>query len=129
MTATVNPVSHDLAFLNHLIESVGLQKAVPAIAKDPVLMTRIESVVKTIPTHHKLLLGDARKLSKISDESIHLVVTSPPYWNLKKYKESSGHLGNIDSYNYFLHEIDKVWSECFRVLVPGGRLFTDICRY
>src|SRR5208283_5653348 len=90
----------------------------------------IESIVKTHPTHHKLILGDSRKFSKIDDESVHLVVTSPPYWNLKRYEESTGQLGNIDDYDKFLHEIDKVWSECFRVLVPGGRLIIvvgDVC--
>ena len=128
-TLTSQPLTV-LAFLNPLIDSVGLQKAVPAIAKDPVLIKRIESIVKTIPTHHKLILGDSRKFSKIEDESVHLVVTSPPYWNLKKYEESTGQLGNIDDYDEFLKEIDKVWSESFRVLVPGGRLIIvvgDVC--
>ncbi|MFZ1898515.1 DNA-methyltransferase [Methanoregula sp.] len=130
MTATFTPPPTNLAFLDPLIGSVGLQKAVPAIAKDPVLIQRIESIVKILPTHHKLVLGDARKFSKIEDESVHLVVTSPPYWNLKKYEESSGQLGNIDDYDKFLHEIDKVWTECFRVLIPGGRLIIvvgDVC--
>jgi DNA modification methylase len=130
MTTTLTQSPSDLAFLNPLIDSVGLQKAVPAIAKDTVLIKRIESIVKTIPTHHKLILGDSRKFSKIDDESVHLVVTSPPYWNLKKYEESTGQLGNIDDYDEFLKEIDKVWSESFRVLVPGGRLIIvvgDVC--
>ena len=123
MTATFTPPPTNLAFLDPLIGSVGLQKAVPAIAKDPVLIQRIESIVKILPTHHKLVLGDARKFSKIEDESVHLVVTSPPYWNLKKYEESSGQLGNIDDYDKFLHEIDKVWTECFRV--PNPRRTSD----
>jgi len=130
MTTTLIQSPSDLAFLNPLIDSVGLQKAVPAIAKDPVLIKRIESIVKTIPTHHKLILGDSRKFSKIEDESVHLVVTSPPYWNLKKYEESTGQLGNIEDYDEFLNEINKIWSECFRVLVPGGRLIIvvgDVC--
>lgn len=130
MTTTLTQPPTDLAFLNPLIDSVGLQKAVPAIAKDPVLINRIESIVKVIPTHHKMILGDSRKFPKIDDESVHLVVTSPPYWNLKKYEESTGQLGNINDYDEFLYEIDKVWSECFRVLIPGGRLIIvvgDVC--
>jgi len=130
MTTTLTQSPSDLAFLNPLIDSVGLQKAVPAIAKDPVLIKRIESIVKNIPTYHKLILGDSRKFSKIDDESVHLVVTSPPYWNLKKYEESTGQLGNIEDYDEFLNEINKIWSECFRVLVPGGRLIIvvgDVC--
>lgn len=130
MTTIQDQPAHDLTFLNPLIDSVGLQKAVPALAKDPVLMKRIESIIRTIPTRHELVLGDSRNFSHISDESVHLVVTSPPYWNLKEYADSDGQLGNIDSYDEFLNEIDKVWSECFRVLVPGGRLIIvvgDVC--
>lgn len=130
MTTIQNQSAQDLTFLNPLIDSVGLQKAVPALAKDPVLMKRIESIIRTIPTRHELVLGDSRNFSHISDESVHLVVTSPPYWNLKEYADSDGQLGNIDNYDEFLNEIDKVWSECFRVLVPGGRLIIvvgDVC--
>jgi site-specific DNA-methyltransferase (adenine-specific) len=58
------------------------------------------------------------------------VVTSPPYWNLKRYNEHDDQLGHIDDYNEFLNELTKVWRECFRVLVGGGRLVCvvgDIC--
>lgn len=130
MTTTLEKPATDLAFLNPLINSIGLQKAVPAIARDPVLVGRIESLVKTIPTQHQLVLGDSRDLSQIDNESIHLVVCSPPYWNLKKYKDSPAQLGNINDYDEFLHGLSQVWAECFRVLVPGGRLVVvvgDVC--
>ena len=81
-------------------------------------------------TNHKLILGDARSFPFISDEPVHLVVTSPPYWNLKEYNEAEGQLGNVDDYEQFLVELEKVWRECFRVLVPGGRLVCvvgDVC--
>jgi len=71
-------------------------------------------------TTHKLHLGDARDLSWIPDESIHLVVTSPPYWTLKEYNHSAGQMGHIEDYTHFLNELDKVWVECRRVLVLGG---------
>jgi site-specific DNA-methyltransferase (adenine-specific) len=81
-------------------------------------------------TNHRLHLGDARDLSWLPDESIHLVVTSPPYWTLKDYQHSEGQLGDIEDYEAFLDELDKVWAECRRVLVPGGRVCCvvgDIC--
>ena len=81
-------------------------------------------------TRQRLINGDARDLSFLSDESIHLVVTSPPYWNLKRYNESPDQLGHVNDYESFLSELEKVWREVFRVLVPGGRLVCvvgDVC--
>lgn len=83
-----------------------------------------------IQTEHKIYCCDARDLSFIKDESVHLVVTSPPYWNLKKYEEHSSQMGHIDNYDLFVSELNKVWEEMFRVLVPGGRLVCvvgDVC--
>jgi len=81
-------------------------------------------------TYQRLMNGDARDLSFIDDESIHLVITSPPYWNLKRYNENPSQLGHIENYEAFLVEIEKVWRDVFRVLVPGGRLICvvgDVC--
>jgi len=77
-----------------------------------------------------LINGDARDLSCVDDESIHLVVTSPPYWNLKRYNENPDQLGHIQDYETFLGELEKVWRHVFRLLVPGGRLVCvvgDVC--
>ena len=106
------------------------QTDIPRIAKDERLLREIEGSVQQIPTEHRLFHGDARNLSFIDDESIHLVVTSPPYWTLKKYRDHEHQLGDVDDYEEFLQELDKVWDHCFRVLVPGGRLVCvvgDVC--
>ena len=86
--------------------------------------------IDDVPTVHRLVQGDARDLSFIPDESIHLVVTSPPYWTLKRYNDSEGQMGHIAEYDHFLAELNHVWAEAFRVLVPGGRLVCvvgDVC--
>jgi len=81
-------------------------------------------------TIHKLVQGDARDLSFVNDESVHLVVTSPPYWTLKRYREHPRQMGHIADYERFIQELSRVWKECYRVLVPGGRLVCvvgDVC--
>ncbi len=83
-----------------------------------------------IVTEHVLHLGDARHLDWIPDTSVHLVVTSPPYWTLKKYNDYPGQLGHITDYEQFQDMLDETWKHCYRVLVPGGRLVCvvgDVC--
>lgn len=106
------------------------QTAIPRIAKDESLLEKIESAVQQVPTSHHLFQADSRKLSFIPDETVHLVVTSPPYWTLKKYRDHEDQLGSVEDYEKFLRELDKVWKHCYRVLVPGGRLVCvvgDVC--
>ena len=106
------------------------QTDIPRIAKDRKVLKEIEAAVQQIPTTHRLFQGDARNLSYIEDESVHLVVTSPPYWTLKKYRDHENQLGDVEDYEGFLRELDKVWKHCYRALVPGGRLICvvgDVC--
>jgi site-specific DNA-methyltransferase (adenine-specific) len=89
-----------------------------------------KKAVPEIRTSHCLVNGDARNLSFIGDESVHLVITSPPYWNLKRYNDSPAQMGHINDYEEFLSELSKVWREVHRILVPGGRLVCvvgDVC--
>ena len=105
------------------------QTAIPAIAKDARLIELIEDAIKRIPTCHDLHLGDARTM-QLEPESVHLVVTSPPYWTLKEYRDTDGQLGHIPDYETFLGELDAVWQHCYQALVPGGRLICvvgDVC--
>ena len=106
------------------------QTEIPRIAKDPRLISQIEQALRGVPTTHDLRLGDARWLSNLDDESVHLAVTSPPYWTLKEYRRAKGQLGHVADYDEFLQGLDEVWRHCHRVLVPGGRLVVvvgDVC--
>lgn len=87
-------------------------------------------LLDTASTSHRLILGDARSMDYIPDQSVHLVLTSPPYWTLKRYNENPAQLGHIQDYEQFLDELAKVWRHAYRTLVPGGRLVCvvgDVC--
>jgi site-specific DNA-methyltransferase (adenine-specific) len=76
-------------------------------------------------TDHKIIIGDSRRMSEIKDESIHLVITSPPYWQLKDYG-TSDQIGFDDSYEDYINNLNLVWSECRRALHKGCRLCINI---
>lgn len=78
-----------------------------------------------MPTHHILINGDSRNMSQIQDESVELIVTSPPYWQLKDYGSES-QIGFNQSYEDYINHLNLVWNECFRILRPGCRLCINI---
>ncbi|MBW4697087.1 MAG: hypothetical protein KME03_04145 [Aphanocapsa lilacina HA4352-LM1] len=106
------------------------QKAIPAISKSEELMQELQQRTRQLPSTHRLLLGDSRSLHAVPDESVHLVVTLPPYWTLKQYISSENQLGDIEDYEQFLDQLDRVWQNVLRILIPGGRLVIvvgDVC--
>ena len=106
------------------------QTDLPRIAREPRLMAAIEEHLRRVPTSHDLYLSDARAMRFLQPNSVHLVVTSPPYWTLKRYRDSAGQLGHVTDYDAFLSELDRVWRQCYDALVPGGRLVIvvgDVC--
>jgi site-specific DNA-methyltransferase (adenine-specific) len=78
-----------------------------------------------VKTHHKIINGDSRQMTELPDSSIHLVITSPPYWQLKDYG-SRDQIGFNDSYENYINNLNLVWKECYRVLYPGCRLCVNI---
>jgi len=85
-------------------------------------------------SHHQIIHGDSRvAMDNLDKASVHLVVTSPPYWNLKQYDAeiADAQLGHIDDRQQFLDSLNEIWSRCYDLLVPGGRLCIvvgDVCR-
>jgi len=63
------------------------QTEIPRIARDPELLKELQRALACIPTSHFLIQGDARKMAAVEADSVHLVLTSPPYWTLKRYDE------------------------------------------
>lgn len=76
-------------------------------------------------THHKIIIGDSRCMTDVSDKSVHLIITSPPYWQLKDYGNGS-QIGFDHSYEKYINNLNLVWSECRRVLHDGCRLCVNI---
>ena len=76
-------------------------------------------------TIHKIINGDSRQMNLISDSSVHLIITSPPYWQLKDYGNGE-QIGFHESYENYINNLNLVWKECHRVLYPGCRLCVNI---
>lgn len=76
-------------------------------------------------TKHTCIYGDCRKMKELNDESVHLVVTSPPYWQLKDYG-TEDQIGFNHSYEEYINNLNLVWNECNRVLKPGCRMVINI---
>lgn len=74
---------------------------------------------------HKVIIGDSRRMREVRDESAHLIITSPPYWQLKDYGPKE-QIGYNDSYEDYINNLNLVWQECHRVLHKGCRLCINI---
>jgi DNA modification methylase len=135
MTKLAEPnIAEPTDFTSYLPTEIGEitnhQTDLPRIAKDPKLVAAIEASLERLPSQHNLHRADAREIDFIPAESVHLIVTSPPYWTLKEYNSGEGQMGYIEDYETFVSELDRVWSACYDALVPGGRLVCvvgDVC--
>lgn len=85
-------------------------------------LAKFEEIVKT---HHTIINGDSRQMSEIKDNSVHLAITSPPYWQLKDYGTDT-QIGYHHTYEEYINNLNLVWKECYRVLHNGCRLCVNI---
>lgn len=114
------------AIIAEIARKGNLDYVIPQLARDRRSIQRIEAVVRGLKTKHSLIQGDARAASALEDQSIHLAVTSPPYWTLKRYNEHADQLGHVADYDEFNAALAEVWKNCYRALVPGGRLIINV---
>lgn len=76
-------------------------------------------------TNHKIIIGDSRSMSEVKDGSVHIIVTSPPYWQVKDYGDEK-QIGFHNTYEEYIENLNSVWAECYRVLHPGCRMVVNI---
>jgi len=76
-------------------------------------------------TFHKIIIGDSRYMKEVPNESVHLIITSPPYWQLKDYGNSQ-QIGFDNNYEDCISNLALVWNECHRILYSGCRLCINI---
>ena len=76
-------------------------------------------------TKHKIVIGDSRQMLGVPDKSVQLIITSPPYWQLKDYGVDN-QIGYNDSYEEYINNLNLVWKESYRVLDDGCRLCVNI---
>ena len=76
-------------------------------------------------TLHKIIVGDSREMISVKNASVDLVVTSPPYWQLKDYGNGA-QIGFNDTYEDYVNNLNMVWNECHRVLHSGCRLCINV---
>ena len=98
----------------------------------------VYSAVDNLKENHinRVFYKDSRNMSEIPDNSVHLIITSPPYFNIKDYsldgyqrnkrtEKITGQVGDISNYKQYIEEMLKVWRECERVLKPNGKLVVN----
>ena len=124
-TAT-RPLVIDILGSMNSVTSPELDRLIPKLARDEAELEKIRTEVSELKTLHSILVGDSQDLSAIRDESVHLVLTSPPYWNLKEYNAHAQQLGHIGDYEEFLNKLDEVWRGCYDKLVVGGRMIVVV---
>lgn len=89
------------------------------------MSAQIRHWVNRMATTHQIIIGDARNMEQLADQSVHLVITSPPYWQLKDYG-AGGQIGFDDTYESYINHLNLVWNEGARVLHPGCRLCINV---
>lgn len=104
--------------------AIEVERMAVCVEQNPLFAARIatDPVLADAQDQLQLVTGDSRNLAFLDDNTVDLVVTSPPYWNKADYGPNESNLGNIPSYSEFFSKIRPVFVECFRALRPGRKL-------
>lgn len=82
--------------------------------------------VDGLPDGQKVFLGDSRNLAEVADASVNFFLTSPPYWNLKKYGIGDNREVGQGEYEQYLEDLNRVWAECYRCAVDNAVLVVNV---
>ena len=93
---------------------------------DPPILSKNDTVADPVPVAEPFHTGDARDMRAVADDSVALVVTSPPYFAGKQYEEELDREGIPSSYLEYLQLLEAVFAECVRALEPGGRIAVNV---
>jgi DNA modification methylase len=109
-------------------ELVKYEKDYGTNVKDVIKDFQKDNVIEINGTLQRIIIKDSSDMEEISNDSVHLIITSPPYFNAKMYSREpiAGDLGNIHNEDEWFKRIGGVWKECFRVLCPGRKAFINI---
>lgn len=87
--------------------------------------TDLKNIECNIETNHDIYFKNAKKIKNLKDNSIHLVITSPPYWKIKDYGNKD-QIGFHDTLREYLDKLNEIWGECIRVLKSGCKMCINI---
>ena len=93
--------------------------------KNQVSLIKKNQIGKKVNSKHLIINGDSRYMGELNDESVHLVITSPPYWQLKDYS-TRNQIGYHENYETYINNLNIVWKQCYRVLDNGCCLCINI---
>lgn len=104
------------------------QKTSPKTRKPELVKVERATLLEINGTKQRIIVGNSQTMTELADDSIHLMITSPPYFNAKMYTNETleGDLGNIHGVEEWFNEIGKVWKDVYRVLQPGRKAFINI---
>lgn len=111
-----------------LSDLVEFEKSKPRQSGRERVLVEVVNLISLNDTTQKVVIKNSQQMDDLPDDSVNLMITSPPYFNAKMYSKEpvENDLGNVHDVNFWFEEIGKVWKEVYRVLQPGRKAFINI---